>query len=99
LRPEEHLQIVREREREREQERVRDSVDVSTFDHLAEADPGPTPMLVEELLVGGSLAAIQGQPKTWKTWLELELVRAIVLLPFEDRTSTSTPGSSRSPAS
>ena len=65
------------------------SVDVSTFDQpepwlerasdlLAEADPGPTPFLVEELLVDGALGAVQGQPKTWKTWLELELARAIV---------------------
>lgn len=45
---------------------------------LAEADPGPTPFLVDELLVEQALAAIQGQPKTWKTWVELELVLAIV---------------------
>jgi hypothetical protein len=47
-------------------------------DLLEEADPGPTPFLVEELLVDRALAAIQGQPKTWKTWLELELACAIV---------------------
>lgn len=47
-------------------------------DLLAETDPGPTPFLVDELLVEQSVAAIQGPPKTWKTWLELELAIAIV---------------------
>jgi hypothetical protein len=46
-------------------------------DLLAEEDPGPTPFLVGELLVAGALAAIQGAPKTSKTWLELELGMAI----------------------
>jgi hypothetical protein len=47
-------------------------------DLLAEPDPGPTPFLVEELIVDRALMAIQGLPKTWKTWVELELSCAIV---------------------
>lgn len=40
--------------------------------------PGPTPFLVEELLVDGAIGAIQGAPKAGKTWLVLELALAIV---------------------
>lgn len=47
-------------------------------DLLAEPDPGPTPFLVEELIVEGAMAAIYGPAKAGKTWLVLELARAIV---------------------
>jgi AAA domain len=81
----EDVTIVRPGEREH----VRDSVDVSEFDApepwlerasdlLAEDDPGPTPFLVAELLVGEAIAAIAGRWKSWKTWLEFELVLSIV---------------------
>ena len=46
-------------------------------DLLEESDPGQTPMLVDELLVAGATAAIQGAPKTSKTWVEMELAVAI----------------------
>lgn len=49
----------------------------SAADLLAEADPGPTPWLVDELLVAGAIGAVQGAPKTSKTWLVLELAVAI----------------------
>jgi hypothetical protein len=44
---------------------------------LAEPDPGPTPFLVDELIVEGAIAAIQGAPKVWKTWTLLDLAIAI----------------------
>ncbi len=44
---------------------------------LAEPDPGPTPFLVEDLLVDGAVGAIQGQHKCGKTWVLLELALAI----------------------
>jgi hypothetical protein len=47
-------------------------------DLLAEPDPGPTPFLVDELLVDGCVGAVQGAPKSGKTWLILELAVAIV---------------------
>jgi hypothetical protein len=47
-------------------------------DLLAEDDPGPTPFLVDELLVAEAVGAIQGMPKARKTWVELELAIAIV---------------------
>jgi len=62
-------------------------------DLLAEEDPGPTPFLVAELLVDQSLAAIQGKPKTWKTWVELELAVSIVTgSPAFDRFEVAEPG-------
>lgn len=62
-------------------------------DLLAEPDPGPTPYLVDELLVEGSVAAIQGAPKAGKTWLILELVVAIVPgRPAFGRFEIPTPG-------
>jgi hypothetical protein len=45
---------------------------------LAEPDPGPTPFLVDGLLVDGAIAAIQGPPKAGKTWLILELAISTV---------------------
>jgi hypothetical protein len=47
-------------------------------DLLAEPDPGPTPFLVEDLIVEGAMAAVYGPAKAGKTWLVLELARAIV---------------------
>ena len=45
---------------------------------LAGPDPGPTPFLVDQLLVDGAIAAIQGSHKVGKTWLLLEIAVAIV---------------------
>jgi RecA-family ATPase len=68
-------------------ERVRDSVAANAYDLpwleraselLAEPDPGPTPWLVEDLLVAGCVGAVGGAPKTGKTWAILELVLAVV---------------------
>lgn len=47
-------------------------------DLLTEPDPGPTPWLVDELLVAGCVGAVQGAPKSGKTWAILELVLAVV---------------------
>lgn len=46
---------------------------VRASDLLAEPDPGPTPMLVDGLIVDHSLAAIVGRWKHGKTWGLLEL--------------------------
>ena len=46
---------------------------VRASDLLAEPDPGPTPMLVDGLIVDRSLAAIVGKWKHGKTWGLLEL--------------------------
>jgi len=46
-------------------------------DLLAEPDPGPTPFLVEQLIVDEAVAAIYGPAKAGKTWLLLELACAI----------------------
>jgi hypothetical protein len=45
---------------------------------LAEPDPGPTPFLVDELLVEAGIGAVQGTWKIGKTWLLLELALAVV---------------------
>ncbi len=45
---------------------------------LVAPDPGPTPFLVDQLIVDCAIAAIQGQHKRGKTWLLLELAIAIV---------------------
>lgn len=45
---------------------------------LSEPDPGPTPFLVEDLIVDQAICAIQGPHKSGKTWLELELAVAVV---------------------
>lgn len=50
----------------------------SAADLLAEPDPGPTPFLVEQLLVEQAIAAVQGAPKVGKTWMSLELAVSIV---------------------
>ena len=47
-------------------------------DLLAEPDPGPTPYLVDQLLVDRCLGAIQGAPKIGKTWVVLECGIAVV---------------------
>jgi AAA domain len=44
---------------------------------LAEPEPGPTPFLVESLLVDGSIGVIQGAPKVGKTWVSLELALSV----------------------
>lgn len=46
---------------------------IRASDLLAEPDPGPTPMLVDGLIVDRSLAAIVGKWKHGKTWGLLEL--------------------------
>ena len=46
-------------------------------DLLLEDDPGPTPFLVESLIVDQAVAVIQGPAKVAKTWTTLELARAI----------------------
>ncbi len=50
----------------------------SAADLLSEPDPGPTPFLVEGLIVDAAVAAIQGPPKVGKTWLVLDLAVAVV---------------------
>jgi hypothetical protein len=50
----------------------------SAGDLLRRDDPGPTPFLVDELLVDRAIFALQGQGKVGKTWTILELARAIV---------------------
>jgi hypothetical protein len=47
-------------------------------DLLAEDDPGPTPFLVEGLVVEGAIGAFVGAPKNGKTWVLLDLAVAIV---------------------
>jgi AAA domain len=44
---------------------------------LTEPDPGPTPFLVDELIVDGSIAAVVGSPKNGKTWTLLDLAIAV----------------------
>jgi RecA-family ATPase len=84
-----------------------ESVDVSTFDPptlarewlrsagdlLAGDDPGPTPWLVDDLIVDGAIFAIQGAGKVGKTWTILELARAIVTgVPAFGRFTVPDPG-------
>jgi hypothetical protein len=49
----------------------------SAADLLAEPDPGPTPFLVDELLVDGAIAALVGPPKHGKTWTLLDIAIAV----------------------
>jgi hypothetical protein len=49
----------------------------SAADLLREPDPGPTPFLVESLIVDEAIAAIVGPPKLGKTWLLLDLAIAV----------------------
>jgi AAA domain len=44
---------------------------------LAEPDPGPTPYVVEGLIVEKAIAAVQGPPKVGKTWTVLEIATSI----------------------
>jgi hypothetical protein len=46
---------------------------IRASDLLAEPDPGPTPMLVDGMIVDRSLAAIVGRWQVGKTWALLEL--------------------------
>jgi hypothetical protein len=50
----------------------------SAADLLAEPDPGPTPFVVDGLIVENCIAAIQGPPKASKTWTGLELAMSVV---------------------
>jgi hypothetical protein len=50
----------------------------SAADLLAEPDSGPTPFLVQDLVVDEGLVVIQGPEKVGKTYLLLELALAIV---------------------
>ena len=60
---------------------------------LAEADPGPTPFLVSDLIVDEALVAIVGKPKLGKTWLLLDLAVSIVAgVPALGRFSVPIPG-------
>jgi len=62
-------------------------------DLLREPDPGPTPHLVDELLVDTSMFAIVGSWKVAKTWAVLEMCRAIVSgAPAFGRYAVSEPG-------
>ena len=45
---------------------------------LSEPDPGPTPFLVDELIVERMIAVLVAQAKRWKTWTLLDLGIAIV---------------------
>jgi RecA-family ATPase len=47
-------------------------------DLLAEGDPGPTPFLVDELILDGAIAAVVGSYKVAKSFSLLELCLAIV---------------------
>lgn len=47
-------------------------------DLLAEPDPGPTPFLVDQLIVDRAIGAVRGAPKVGKTWLLLELAISVV---------------------
>jgi hypothetical protein len=49
----------------------------SAADLLAETDPGPTPFLVEGLIVENAIAVVVGPPKLGKTWLLLDLAIAV----------------------
>lgn len=49
-----------------------------TSDLLREPDPGPTPFLVNELIVAQAIAALVGMYKVAKTWVMLELAISIV---------------------
>lgn len=44
---------------------------------LSEPDPGPTPFLVEDLLVDGAIGCVLGAPKVGKTWMVCELAVCI----------------------
>lgn len=60
---------------------------------LAEPDPGPTPMLVDDLIVESAIGALQGAPKAGKTWLELDLAVSIVTgEPALGRHTVANPG-------
>jgi len=45
---------------------------------LAEPDPGPTPWLVEGLVVDGGIACVLGAPKVGKTWILCEFAICVV---------------------
>ncbi len=49
----------------------------SSADLLREPDPGPTPFLVDRLVVDPSILAIVGPPKVGKTWALLDLAISI----------------------
>jgi hypothetical protein len=49
----------------------------SAADLLSRPDPGPTPFIVEELLVEKAIAALVGSQKRGKTWLLIDLGLAI----------------------
>jgi hypothetical protein len=51
---------------------------VSLPDLLARPDPGPTPFVVDKLLVANVIATVVGYKKTKKTWLTMELALASV---------------------
>jgi hypothetical protein len=51
---------------------------IDAADLLAEPDPGPTPWLVEDLVVDRALVAAVGPPKATKTYGMLEVVVAVV---------------------
>lgn len=70
--------VARARRGEDEEQVVSGSVFRSAADLLRQPDPGPTPFLVESLLVDQCLGVIQGSAKVGKTWTLLELARAIV---------------------
>jgi hypothetical protein len=65
----------------------------SAADLLKEPDPGPTPFLIEELIVDQAIAMMLGSWKVGKTWVLLEFAVSIVTgRPAFGRFVVSTPG-------
>jgi hypothetical protein len=65
----------------------------SAADLLVEPDPGPTPFLIEELIVDQAIAMMLGSWKVGKTWVLLEFAVSIVTgRPAFDRYEVANPG-------
>jgi AAA domain/DnaB-like helicase N terminal domain len=86
------------RERVERLQRPRRSADALTWlergsDLLAEPDPGPTPFLVDRLIVEQAILTLVGTWKVGKTWTLLELAIAIVTgRPAFDTYAVAEPG-------
>lgn len=62
-------------------------------DLLAEPDPGPTPWLIDELIVDQAIVAIVGKWKTTKTYALLDAAISVVTgTPFLQRHEVANPG-------
>jgi hypothetical protein len=65
----------------------------SAADLLGEPDPGPTPFLIEDLIVDQAIAMMLGSWKVGKTWVLLEFAVSIVTgRPAFDRYEVANPG-------